>query len=74
MGPLAVLFPEVKPGFSLPALDDSVMGDVLENVVWEAVDGITGLQWVDNRATHFHKVTLKPKTWSWLHSAALLAR
>lgn len=75
MGPVS--FPEANSSLTLPALDASVMGDILENVGWEAVGGITGLQWVDSRATHFHKVTLKalcPQTWGWLHAAVPLAR
>lgn len=59
MGPLAVSFPEVNSSITLLALDASVMGGFLENVGWAAVGGITGLWWVDSRATHFHKVTLK---------------
>lgn len=31
----------------------------MENIGWEAVDGITGPKWVDDMATHFHKMTSK---------------
>lgn len=59
MGPFAVSFLEANSSLTLPALDASVMGDILENVGWEVVGGITGLQWLGGRTTHFHKVTLK---------------
>lgn len=76
MIPVFVSFPEANTDLPLPAPSPSVMQDVPENVGWEAVGGITGLQWVGNRATHFHKVTLKfgARDLGLSHAGVLLAR
>lgn len=59
MIPVFVSFPEANTDLPSFAPSPSVIQDVLENMGWEAVGGITGLQWMGNRDTHFHKVNLK---------------
>lgn len=59
MIPVFVSFPEANTDLPSFAPSPSVIQDVLENMGWEAVGGITGLRWVGNKDTHFHKVNLK---------------